>query len=108
CRRACRSCIEEGTLEIGFRRWLSYGQAHAAIRWWLVTFLAVLGARLVWLLVDHTPMLFIGDSEAYLATAVDGYIPTDRSFTYGLLLRIVAVNVHSLGPLLVLQMASGV
>ncbi len=36
-------------------------------------------------------MLFLGDSGSHLATALDDYIPPDRSFVYGYLVRLLAV-----------------
>jgi hypothetical protein len=75
--------------------------------WGLLT-LALIASKAAWLLADPTPMLFLGDSESYLATALDGWMPPDRSFVYGELLRLVAVLPHSLAPLLVLQVACSV
>src|SRR5580700_337807 len=47
-------------------------------------------------LIDGRPSVFMGDSGAYLYTALHGYIPHDRGFVYGLLLRPLAVWPHSL------------
>jgi hypothetical protein len=46
------------------------------------------------------PMLFLGDSEAYLGTAIWNRIPSDRSFVYGYLLLPLAVIPGSLRALL--------
>ena len=55
------------------------------------------------MLVDSQPAYFSGDSEAYLATATVRYIPPDRSFLYGLLLRRVAYRTHSLEAMIWMQ-----
>lgn len=48
-------------------------------------------------------MLFLGDSAAYLNTAVKDTIPTDRSFTFGYLIRHVALTTRSLGRFVAFQ-----
>jgi hypothetical protein len=60
------------------------------------TLVAVLCIKCVLLAADSQPSYFYGDSEAYLATATIRYIPPDRSFVYGLLLRRIAYRLHSL------------
>lgn len=75
--------------------------------WWLFCGL-VLATKLVLLLLDPTPKLFLGDSGAYIQTALIGWIPGDRSYFYGYLLRWVALWPHSFTPLLLIQaLASG-
>jgi hypothetical protein len=46
----------------------------------------------------------LGDSGAYIWTALTGWIPSDRSYFYGYLVRWLAVWPHSFGPLLLSQM----
>lgn len=53
-------------------------------------------------------MLFLGDSESYLATAVLGWIPPDRSFLYGMLLNPLVIRAGSVWPMLVAQSACSV
>ena len=53
-------------------------------------------------------MLFLGDSASYLHTAITGWIPPDRSFAYGLLIRASALWTGTLSPLLALQAACSV
>ncbi len=65
--------------------------------------LAVFAVKLLLLLLDHEPGFHFGDSGAYLATALIGWIPPDRSFTYGFLIRPFVAHSHSLTPLLFLQ-----
>jgi hypothetical protein len=52
--------------------------------------------KISWYLVDPRPALFMGDSGAYLTTGRADYIPEDRSFTYGYLLKYLALKPHSL------------
>lgn len=68
---------------------------------------AILLVKLLFLALDHRPVLFLGDSAAYLNTAVKDTIPTDRSFTYGYLIRHVAVTTRSLGRLVAFQTMLG-
>jgi hypothetical protein len=75
---------------------------------WLVLTAALVGIKLAWLVADPTPMLFLGDSESYVWTALTGWVPPDRSFLYGFLLRPLAVMPGSLLPLVVAQAASSV
>ena len=79
----------------------------AANAWWLFCVL-VLAIKLLLLWLDPTPKLFMGDSGSYIWTAVTGWIPGDRSYFYGYLVRWLAVWPHSFTPLLVVQaLASG-
>ena len=55
------------------------------------------------LALEPLPRLFIGDSESYLFTAVSGWIPPDRSFLYGYLIRWSSLWTGSLTSLLILQ-----
>src|SRR4051812_35838612 len=75
----------------------------AANAWWLFCAL-VLAIKLLLLWLDSTPKLFLGDSGAYIWTALTGWIPSDRSYFYGYLVRYLAVWPHSFGPLLLSQM----
>ena len=75
---------------------------------WLSLTVALTAVKLAWLIADHTPMLFLGDSESYLWTALTGWIPPDRSFLYGFLLRPLAVDAGSMLPLIAAQSASSV
>ncbi len=60
------------------------------------------------LLIDSHPMLYLGDSASYIRTALTGWIPGDRSFTYGFFLRLAAVWPQSLSSLLIVQTLAGV
>jgi len=70
--------------------------------WWLFC-LSVLALKFLLLAVDPLPKLFLGDSKSYLFTAIFGWIPRDRSFFYGYVIRLVSIWTASLTPLLILQ-----
>ena len=74
----------------------------AANAWWLFSAL-VLAIKLLLLWLDPTPKLFMGDSWSYIWTALTGWIPGDRSYFYGYLVRGLALWPHSFTPLLVIQ-----
>ncbi len=69
----------------------------------LLLFLSVLAVKATIFAIDHRPGLFLGDSQSYIYTALTGYIPDDRSFTYGFFLRLVALWPHSLLSMVVVQ-----
>ena len=70
--------------------------------WWLFCFL-ILALKFLLLGLDPLPQLFMGDSESYLFTAVSGWIPPDRSFLYGYVIRWSSLGTGSLTSLLILQ-----
>jgi hypothetical protein len=70
---------------------------------WLLFIASVFLIKAIFLLIDHRPMFFLGDSAAYIATAVSDKIPTDRSFTFGYLIRLIAVPAHSLTAFVAFQ-----
>jgi hypothetical protein len=67
----------------------------------------VLIIAIKWLLlrIDHTPRVFLGDSRSYIYTALNYWVPNDRSYVYGILIRIVTGSSHSLYNLILLQTA---
>ncbi|MGZ5544920.1 MAG: hypothetical protein ACXWIU_09605 [Limisphaerales bacterium] len=68
----------------------------------------IFAIKLLLLWLDPKPKLFMGDSGAYIHTALTGWIPGDRSYFYGYVVRGFAVWPHSLTPLLFVQaLASG-
>ena len=74
--------------------------------WWLFCLL-VLGIKILLLLLDPSPKLFMGDSGSYIWTALTGWIPPDRSYFYGYTLRWLAVWPKSFTPLLIIQTLAG-
>ncbi len=72
----------------------------------LAALLAVLIAlKCALVIVDGNPSAFMGDTGAYLYTALHGYLPHDRGFFYGFLLRPLAIWPHSLRFLVFAQAA---
>lgn len=70
--------------------------------WWPFCLL-ILTLKFVLLALDASPKMFMGDSGSYLWTALSGWIPPDRSFFYGYLIRWLSISTHSLTSLLILQ-----
>ena len=66
----------------------------------------ILALKLLLLAFDPVPKLFMGDSGSYIWTALTGWIPTDRSYFYGYVIRYSAVWTESLTGLLLLQMCA--
>lgn len=75
--------------------------------WWLFC-AAIISLKLLLLVCDSTPKLYLGDSMSYIRTALTGWIPGDRSYFYGYLIRWVALPFSSLQPLVVVQTATGI
>jgi hypothetical protein len=70
--------------------------------------LAVIALKVIVLAIDPTIRLYLGDSTAYLAGAIDSHrLPSDRSFVYSLLIRALVRPFESLWPLLVWQTVAG-
>ncbi|MFL6465542.1 MAG: hypothetical protein ACJ73N_14175 [Bryobacteraceae bacterium] len=69
----------------------------------LFLLIAVLAIKAIMFASDSEPSFQFGDSSAYLGTALNKWIPHDRSFVYGFILRRIVVRPHSLLPLVVLQ-----
>jgi hypothetical protein len=58
---------------------------------------------LAFYIADPYPSFHFGDSGAYLATALVKWIPPDRSFTYGFMLRPLVLRTHSLDAVVAVQ-----
>ena len=54
-------------------------------------------------IADNTPRFFFGDSQAYLATSLEGYLPGDRSWIYGIAVRWIMRESGSLSSVLLTQ-----
>ncbi len=87
-------------------RWHA-ARASAEVRSAAAALLAVAGVKLVLLILDPSPVFFLGDSEVFLDTALSGWIPTARPWLYGLVIRVLSFRTGSLLPLLLLQTAAG-
>jgi hypothetical protein len=70
--------------------------------WWLFC-MAVLAFKFLLLGLDPLPKLYLGDSLSYLETAISGWMPGQRSFVYGYVIRWTSLWTGSLTWLLVLQ-----
>ena len=70
--------------------------------WWFFALL-ILVLNFLLLAFDPLPKLFMGDSGSYLWTAWSGWIPPDRSFLYGYVIRWSSLWTGSLISLLILQ-----
>lgn len=70
--------------------------------------LAVLLLKLALLVLDPSAKFFFGDSWCYLETAAYGWIPPDRSFTYGFFIRATTWLSQSLWPLMLCQMLASI
>lgn len=86
-----------------FRNAQSWPLPHA-----IATVVAIALLKCALLLLDPQVRLFTGDSGTYLFSAVTHGLPTDRSFTYPLLIRMVTSASNSLVPLLLLQTGFGI
>jgi hypothetical protein len=73
--------------------------------WRAVALVAVIKAVL--LLADHAPNFFMGDSAAFIGTALTKWFPPQRSWTYGYFIRWFCLPVHSLAPLIIAQTVAG-
>lgn len=71
-------------------------------QWWFFCAFIV-SLKFFLLALDPLPKLFMGDSACYISTALVGWIPDDRSYFYGFVIRWVALSTGSLTPLLLLQ-----
>src|SRR4051794_14384847 len=69
----------------------------------LFLLIAVLAIKAIMFASDSEPAFQFGDSSAYLGTALNKWIPHDRSSVYGFILRRIVVRPHSLLQLVVLQ-----
>ncbi len=79
--------------------WLSHPKHRESF--WLLG--AILAAKIVLAVIDHESRFFMGDSVSYLATAVDGWIPPDRSFLYGYFIRWVVLPFQNIEVLVFAQ-----
>jgi hypothetical protein len=75
---------------------------NEASQWWFFCLLIV-SLKFLLLALDPLPKMFMGDSACYISTALAGWIPDDRSYFYGYVIRWVALSTGSLTTLLLLQ-----
>jgi hypothetical protein len=70
--------------------------------WWLFC-LAIVFLKFLLLAVDPTPKFYLGDSMSYIWSALKGWIPGDRSYFYGYVIRWVSLWTWNLASLLIAQ-----
>jgi hypothetical protein len=70
---------------------------------WPLFCLAIILFKFLLLALDPLPKLYLGDSFSYIWTAISGWIPSDRSFLYGFVIRLSSVWTGSLTSLLIIQ-----
>ena len=80
----------------------SYTAVFRNAHWWLFC-LVIVALNFLLLGFDPLPNLFMGDSASYLWTALSGWVPPDRSFLYGYVIRWSSLWTNSLIFLLILQ-----
>ncbi len=57
---------------------------------WITLFTLLAAVKTAVWLIDRIPRFFLGDSAYYIWCAISGGIPSDRSFTYGKIISILA------------------
>ncbi|MGH9163561.1 MAG: hypothetical protein ACRD2X_26695 [Vicinamibacteraceae bacterium] len=88
---------------------MSPGVTWSRMRQGVLAVVLVVGAlKLAALLIDPTIRLFMGDSASYLNAAVDNWLPSDRSFVYPVLIKLLVVPFKSLWALLYWQTLAGI
>ena len=80
----------------------SYTRFFTDVHWWLFCLL-ILVLNFLFIAFDPLPKLFMGDSGSYLWAALSGWMPPDRSFLYGYVIRWSSLWTESLTSLLILQ-----
>jgi hypothetical protein len=86
--------------------------AHPASRhepacFWFALALGVVALKVLGLALDPHPAFFMGDSGSYLHTALTGWVPTDRSYWYGVVVAAIVGSTQSLTPLVIAQTMAG-
>jgi hypothetical protein len=74
--------------------------------WWRFCLL-ILVLKFSLLALDPLPKFYMGDSGSYIWTALTGWMPPDRSFLYGYVIRWSSIWTESLNSLVVLQVFVG-
>jgi hypothetical protein len=71
---------------------------------WTSLIVLIVTIKLMFVLLDRVPLFYLGDSGAYLYSAISDGMPNDRSFTYGLFfIRPILTIFGSLGAVVVAQ-----
>src|SRR5688572_20903912 len=75
---------------------------------WFVLAASLAFAKLVLFVLDSNPQVFLGDSMSYIVTAMNGWIPPDRSFVYGYIVYGLTARSRSLSSLVAIQTVPGI
>jgi hypothetical protein len=75
---------------------------------WFVLAAILSFMKLVIFVLDSSPQVYLGDSMSYLATAMLGWIPPDRSFVYGYVVYGLTTRSLSLSSLVAVQTVAGI
>jgi hypothetical protein len=75
---------------------------------WFVLAAILSFIKLVIFVLDSSPQVYLGDSMSYLATAMMGWIPPDRSFVYGYIVYGLTTRSRSLSSLVAVQTVAGI
>ena len=79
--------------------------AESSVRfgYWGLLLIALLALKFTLWFLDPDIGFYFGDSASYLYTAVSGWIPPDRSYTYGFFVRHATLMLESLDWLVINQ-----
>lgn len=75
---------------------------------WTLFCIAIFLIKLCVFALDPIPKVYMGDSGSYVYTALSGWIPEDRSYLYGYLIRWTSLASGSLTSLLLFQLLASV
>jgi hypothetical protein len=81
---------------------------NASPKAWIGLLALLVAIKALALAADPTVRYFLGDSATYIHASLTAAPPMDRSYTYPLLIRAIALPLHSLAPLLAFQAACGI
>jgi len=70
--------------------------------WWRFCLL-IFALKFFLFALDPLPKFYLGDSGSYIWTALTGWMPPDRSFLYGCVIRWSSIWTESLNSLMILQ-----
>jgi hypothetical protein len=73
---------------------------------WLLFIISIFFLKILIFCLDPLPMFFLGDSRTFILSAFFNYIPPDRSFVYGYVIKFIALPSYSLTALIILQVTS--
>ncbi len=93
--------MSEASIHVGTPDSQPYYHALAV----LLTVLIVI--KLITFAIDPIPLLFMGDSGAHIETALRGYVPRERSYTYGLVVRVLGAWPGTMATLVLAQVLAG-